>query len=240
MIVTGTANVRGLLLFDIDGTLLRPGDKAHQRSLAEAMAEVFGAEPSLDGVPLAGMLDSQIARLALERQGIPEHRVRDELPRMMQVMVERYRVALAQEERRSWVLPGIVPLAERLQAEFALAVMTGNASGVARTKLEAAGIAEHFPIGAYGDTAEHRHELVDVAAKAATTRHQVEFITEKMVIIGDTPRDIEAARAAGTCVIAVATGRFSVEDLEGYQPDLLFEHLGAVDEVLAGIDRLLG
>jgi phosphoglycolate phosphatase len=232
--------MQGLILFDIDGTLLRPGDRMHQQALVSALEEVFGVPATLDGVPLAGMLDSQIVRLALERHGIPERGIHHGLSQVMQLMAERYREAVARDERRSWLLPGVIELATRLQDCYALAVMTGNARGVARAKLESAGIANLFPIGSYGDSAEHRHQLVPVAAEVTAERFERRFVGNQTLIVGDTPRDIEAARAAGTQVLAVATGRFSVEVLREHAPDLLFDDLSDVEQVWRSIRRVIG
>jgi phosphoglycolate phosphatase len=223
--------LRGLILFDIDGTLLRPGDKAHQQALVMAMRDVFDVPVDLEGVPLAGMLDSQIARIALARRQVPPDEIRAGLNQVMDRMGRHYASMVNGEERRSWLLPGVLPLLERLADTLVLAVMTGNARGVAHAKLRAAGIGHYFEIGSFGDTAEERHELVEVAVDAVEHMHGIRFVESRTVIIGDTPRDIEAGRLAGVSVAAVATGRFSVDVLGEHQPDLLFEDLSDVDTV---------
>jgi phosphoglycolate phosphatase len=231
--------VRGLILFDIDGTLLRTGDRWHQQALVSAVEEVFRVPATLDGVPLAGMLDSQIVRLALEQQGVSEADIYRGLSDVMQAMERHYRGLVSGSERRSWLLPGVVELANRLSSDFALGVMTGNAKGVGRAKLELAGVDDLFPIGSYGDSADHRYQLVAVAAEVAAESYDREFVGDEMMIVGDTPRDIEAGRVAGTSVLAVATGRFSIDDLEPHEPDLLFEDLSEVEAVHEAISRMI-
>lgn len=230
--------MHGLILFDIDGTLLKPGDPAHQRALLDAMQRVYGVDGTLDGVPLGGMLDSQIVRLALERHGFTAGEVAEGLPELMQAMAARYRELIDGDERRSWLLPGVTSLLDRLAGDYLLTVLTGNASGVARAKLEAAGIVGYFPIGAYGDSAEHRHELVGVVGEKAAERHRMTWQPESVVIVGDTPRDIEAARNSGVRVIAVATGRYTVENLREHNPDAVFPDLGETEAVQDTLRRL--
>jgi phosphoglycolate phosphatase len=230
--------MKPLVLFDIDGTLLKPGDKAHQLALTDAVKYVFELEISLEGVPLGGMLDSQIVRIALEKHGVPLNDIRAGLPAVMDQMGVRYLDLLEGDERRSWLLPGVHELVDSLVDEFVLSVLTGNASGVARAKLAAAGIDRYFPFGAYGDSADHRYELVPVAMKKMEIETGWQVEPDSVVIVGDTPRDIEAARESGTQVIAVATGRYSVDMLEEHEPDFLFSDLGAVDSVRSALKDL--
>jgi phosphoglycolate phosphatase len=232
--------VRELILFDIDGTLLKTGDLLHQQALLEAVDEVFGIRASLEGVPLGGMLDSQIVRLALAKYDVPPEDIRVGLPDVMGFMGDRYRALLNGEDRRHWLLPGVEELIERAADRYVLSVLTGNASGVALAKLSAAGLARYFPFGAYGDSADHRHELVPVALDRMRSEIGVAPDQALVVLIGDTPRDIEAARESGARVIAVATGRYSVAQLDDHKPDELFESLEDVDAVLTVLEQLTG
>jgi phosphoglycolate phosphatase len=233
--------MRGLILFDIDGTIVRPGDHVHQLAFVRALQEVFEVPVTLDGVPLSGMLDSQIARMALHPYGVDEERVSAGLVEMMAAMGRHYREMIATEERRTWLLPGVVELAESLRADgFALGVLTGNATPVARAKLEAAGVASLFPIGAYGDSARVRGDLVPVALERARDRYRIEFATRQTLLIGDTPRDIEAARHAGAGAFSVATGRYSMPALQEHEPDILLPDLGDTRRALRLIVDWLG
>lgn len=227
-----------VLLFDIDGTLIRPGDPIHQQALLDAIHSVYRIEASLEGVPLGGMLDSQIVRLTLEKYDVPADDVRTGLAETMTIMGKRYVELLGGGERRSWLLPGVEELLPRLNGERHLSVLTGNASGVARAKLSAAGIYQFFPSGAYGDSADHRYELVAVAIEHVQQSTSESLQHSDIVVIGDTPRDIEAARDSGTKVLAVATGRYSVDDLAEHQPDLLFEDLSDTVKIRQALDQL--
>jgi phosphoglycolate phosphatase len=231
--------VTPLILFDIDGTLLKPGDRAHQQALVDAVEAVYQVEVSLDGVPLGGMLDAQIVRLALEKYDIPPNDIRSGLADVMARIGPRYLELLNGDDRRSWLLPGVEELIDRMVTTFTLSVLTGNATSVARAKLKAAGIDHYFPYGAYGDSADHRHELVSVVVEKVRNATGVSPQPEDVLIVGDTPRDIEAARASGARVLAVATGRHKIDELADYEPDLLFPNLGEVDRVYQAIQEIV-
>lgn len=232
--------MRGLILFDIDGTLLQVGDRDHQRAFVSAMKQVYGLPATLDGVPLAGMLDSQIARLALSRHGLSDDEIDASLAEMIEAMGEHYAEAIAEQSRIERVLPGVVEVAERLQTErFALGVLTGNARSVAQVKLAAAGILRYFGFGAFGDSARERGHLVEVAWSEAESRYGRNFAPRQTLLIGDTPRDIEAARANQARVMAVATGRFSIDELRAHDPDIVFSDLSDVEAVLSTIATLI-
>lgn len=233
--------MHGLVLFDIDGTLLRAGDRDHQAAFVFAMQQVYGHPATLDGVPLAGMLDSQIARLALTRHGLSDEAIDARLADMIALMGEHYAAAVAAESRVERVLPGVVETAHCLRQEgFALGVLTGNARTVARVKLAAAAIADLFPAGAYGDTARERGHLVGAGLEDAWHHYGRRFQPGQTVLVGDTPRDIAAARAGGALVVAVATGRYSVEDLAAHAPDAVFPDLRDSRAVAAAVREMVG
>lgn len=232
--------MRGLVLFDIDGTLLRAGDPAHKAAFVTALRHIYGCPAMLDGVPLAGMLDSQIARLALGRHGLTEGDVDARLVEAVVLMGEAYAAAVSSGSRVHRLLPGTVALLEHLRdAGFALGVLTGNVQPVARAKLAAAGIDTLLPVGAYGDTAHERSQLVEMALLDADRHYGTAFPLERTVLIGDTPRDIEAARAGGVRVIAVATGQSSAERLAACSPDAVFPDLTATQAILTAIQNLV-
>jgi phosphoglycolate phosphatase len=231
--------VERLILFDIDGTLLRVGDLLHQQAVLDAIRDVFEIEASLEGVPLGGMLDSQIVRLTLEKYKVQQDAINSGMPEAMSRIGDHYQRLIGDEDRTSWLLPGIEELIPRLREQYTLSVLTGNARGVARTKLAAAGIDHFFPVGAYGDSARHRHELVPVAVEQVQQHTGTAPQPGAVVLIGDTPRDIEAARSSGSKVVAVATGRYPVDVLADDEPDLLFRDFGDVDHVVRSIEELM-
>ena len=217
---------RALVLFDIDGTLLRAGDREHGAAFRHAFEQVYGRPVTLDGVPLAGMLDAQIARILFERHDLDREEADARLHEMMEVMGQRYRQAIAERDMRERLLPGVVDAVQAcIRQEWPAGVLTGNGEAVGHAKLRATGLDEMLTFGAFGDAATERGHLVEIALDAARLATGAEFAREETVLVGDTPNDISAARYAGTRVIAVATGRFDVDALASHRPDVLLPDL---------------
>lgn len=212
-----------LLLFDIDGTLLRPmgfGKRAFQK----AFVEVCGTAPAGD-FPYDGLLDREIAAKTLEMSGLePEEGV-------MQKLLEKYIERLPSEipeDTSQWLCPNVPNLlSEALDKGHALAIVTGNVEEAARIKLEAAGLSVYFPAGAYGSDAAARSELVPIAVNRAGKHHGRGFSLDETFMVGDSVRDIDAARKAGVRSISVATGLAPLGRLSMENPDFLLETLSS-------------
>jgi phosphoglycolate phosphatase len=116
-------------------------------------------------------------------------------------------------------------------------VLTGNVRPLAEAKLETLGLTGHLDldIGAYGDHHENRAELVYLARRNAARAYRQDFAGEATVVIGDTPLDVAAARAAGARSVAVATGASSAAELAAAHPDVVLPDLTHTDAVLAAI-----
>ncbi len=221
-----------LLLFDIDGTLIRCGGLG-SRAVERTFAERFGWQNALAGQALDGKTDPAIFREALVRHGVePREALLDELAAAYLGHLE----AIAGDWERGAVLPGVHALLDALAARpVTLAILTGNCAGGARVKLERYGLAERFVCGAYGDDAARREDLLPVARERAGCGPEVPAL-----VIGDTPADIAVARRHGQRAVAVATGsRFRRADLAAHAPDLLLDDLSAPAPLLALVDALL-
>ncbi len=233
-------NSKGLVLFDIDGTLLRAGDRHHHRAFVEAFEEVYGLPVTLEGVQLAGMLDANIARALFDVHDLDHAEADALLDQMMTSMGGRYRKAVLEIELRERLLPGVSE-AVRACAELGLAtgVLTGNARSVAYAKLERAGLTDLLVTGAFGDSARERGHLVEIAIAAAEEATGHRFRPDETVLVGDTPQDIHAARQARTRVIAVATGRFDVHQLAQIEPDAVLADLSDTSAFISAIEQVL-
>jgi phosphoglycolate phosphatase len=201
-----------LLLWDIDGTLLQRASLEHALALHEALTEIHELDRETlaqVNVMAAGRTDGAIARDLLGACGIHDFEV--ELVRKR--TVSRF-AFLCPDDLSAKVAPGIDDALRRLDRDprFRFSLLTGNFEEVARLKLERAGIGSYFERGqgAFGSDAEDRNELVPIARERAG-----DWPRERTVVIGDTPRDIECARADGVRVLAVATGPYSVHELAG-------------------------
>jgi phosphoglycolate phosphatase len=204
---------RLLLLFDVDGTLLRAGATEHGRALREAAEQVHGIPPiDAFGVEFAGRTDASIVRDMLAVAGVPGEAADARWEEVQAAAMEAYE-RLCPDDLSERVLPGIVELLEALAErpdEFRLSLVTGNLEPLARLKLERARLGRFFEPGQGGFASDHasRAELPGIARARAG-----DWPRERTVVIGDTPRDIACARADGVRVAAVATGPFAIEAL---------------------------
>jgi len=238
------ANSQILAVFDLDGTLLRAPDPVHAAGFDHALRAVFGTGASVGALPKSGRLDRDLAREALLSVGMapPDAVAADgdgwsrQVDQVMAVMGRYYRLRVREGDRLDWVLGGVSELLRKLHAAgIATAVATGSARLVGETKLAAAGLAAHFPAGAYGDEAVDRADLFRRALRQATEVYGRRFLAANAVVIGDAPVDIEAAREIGARVVAVSSGRHGADALEEHGPDALFNDLANVDNVVRAI-----
>jgi phosphoglycolate phosphatase len=202
-------------LFDIDGTLLLSPDRTHRYALHRALLDVYGVETTIDGIPYHGKTDPGILRAALERLNVPTDVINSRMPAALEVV---RRDATEKADRfRPNVLPGIYGLVALLQASAKLlGVCSGNVEVVARLKLKAAGLAEHFAFGCFADDCELRIDVFRQGMQEVARRLGP---AAKVCFIGDTPEDIRAAQGAGGHIVAVGTGIFKVDDLAAHGPD---------------------
>jgi len=203
-------------LFDIDGTLLRSRDRIHMDSVAIGVHRVTGFEITLAGILLHGSTDTAILREACNQAGVPaeilESRSEAILEAMRQVVSER------RDELDLIRMPGVEEALSHLARKGALlGLATGNLEMIGWIKVERAGLREWFRFGGFSDHFPIRAELVSQAAKKA---REMAGTHASICVVGDTPRDIQAARANFLSVIAVATGKYSFDELMEHQPEV--------------------
>lgn len=206
-------------LFDIDGTLLRSRDRIHMDSLPWSVHRITGFEITLAGVQLQGNTDTAILREACRQAKIPADVLEERYDAILESM--RNCVAERRQELDPIVMPGVAEVLRHLAQKGALlGVASGNLEAIGWIKIEKAGLREWFRFGGFSDQFPIRAELVRQAAhKARELALPGSTAAVKICVVGDTPRDIEAARANSLSVIAVATGRSSFEQLLECRPD---------------------
>ncbi len=229
------------ILFDIDGTLTADGDGggAGSAALNFACKDLFGKENGFDGIQKAGKTD-----LIILKEGFALHRV-PYTPENAQAFRDRYLHYLArfvnEDGRRAHSLPGATELLDALRersGEAAFGLLTGNWSDGARIKLSSVGLAHYFfsngtrPLGAFGEDAPTRPELVPVAWKRFRERFGSNAEPENTAVVGDTPRDIEAAKVNGAMAIGVTTGPYSRAQLEEAGADAVLDGISDAQAVL--------
>ena len=200
-----------VLLFDIDGTLVSMKG-AGRRALVRAFTEELQRPDVFDDLEFAGMTDPAIIRYGLTRAGIPVD------PDPVARLLAAYVAALEDEVRRSTnclVHPGVEALldAAAARAEIAIGLGTGNVRAGARAKLERLGLYHRFAFGGFGCDHEERPRLIGIGAARGAAHLGRPLADCRVVVIGDTPRDVEAAHAIGAAAVAVATSTFSTEAL---------------------------
>lgn len=225
-----------LVLFDIDGTLLWT-DGAGRRSMEHALLQTFGV-PGDPAYRYDGKTDQQITREQMRAAGIPEETISARMDAVLDAYVERLGEELTRDAQAARLCAGVPALLDALEAHegATLGLLTGNIERGARKKLEAVGIDfARFRVNAFGCDHADRPELPGFAQRRAREVMGVDMPGERMVIIGDTPADIQCGRSLGVRAIGVATGRYGVEELAAHAPAAVFATLEQTDDVVAAI-----
>ncbi len=208
-------------LFDIDGTLMRSRDRVHYDSVAASVRRVTGFEITLAGVPIHGSTDTAILREACRQARIPEKVLEEQYDAILEAMQSC--VAERRHELDPELMPGVEEVLRHLAQKGALlGVASGNLEAIGWIKIEKAGLREWFRFGGFSDHFAVRPELIGSAAQKA---RELAGSSARICVVGDTPRDIEAARANFLPVIAVATGKYSFEELLQCQPEVCVSSL---------------
>jgi len=214
---------RALVLFDIDGTLVRRAGPHHREALVHGVRRVTGLETTTDGIPVQGMLDPDIISAMMRRAGAGRAAISEAMPGIQRA-AERYyvRVCPVLEGKHC---PGVPPLLDRLTRRgVLLGLVTGNLTRIGWRKLERAGLRRHFRFGAFGEMAKTRAGLAKMAIGEARRKGWIER-GAAISLIGDAPADILAAQANGIRSIAVATGLTGEEELRKLRPEILLKDL---------------
>lgn len=221
-------------LFDIDGTLLLAAG-AGQSAMEAVLLEEFGCKlPENLNIPSAGRTDRAITQDLLALFELPDHDIGHS--RFHDAYVSRLPEALAQ--RSGTVLPGIQQILEHLHLSdhATVGLLTGNYRRGADVKLKHFGLDHYFPFGGFGDQHLHRNEVAREAHRETNSYLNAQVDPDDIWVIGDTPADIECARAIGAHVIAVCTGMFNFDELAPHNPDYLVETMQETDQILQWLE----
>jgi phosphoglycolate phosphatase len=220
-----------MVLWDIDGTLVRAGELG-ATVFEEALEAVYGAPPAAR-VRMSGKTDPQIVHEYLAMMAWDDGRAGE-------VLVElAARLAAAEQRLRleGVALPGAARLLVRLAAADGVvsSILTGNIAPNAQVKLRAFGLDGwlDFEVGAYGSDHRDRTALVPIALARLAERDGVVLDPSQVWVVGDTPRDLACARAVGARCLLVATGRYSFAELDSLDADAVVRGLDDTDGVLA-------
>jgi phosphoglycolate phosphatase len=215
-----------LVLFDIDGTLVRTGG-AGVKAFARTFATAFNVADGFERLKFAGRTDTSLVREFLGFHQIPP------TPENLQRFFERYVFWLDHllRESETEVCPGVWEFIRELQAlpqAPLLGLLTGNIRLGAEIKLRHFNLWNVFQTGAFGDDHEDRDQIAAVAQQRASRILETELRGDEVLVIGDTPHDIQCARAIGAKALGVATGGAKLEDLKRHQPDWAIPDMRAI------------
>jgi phosphoglycolate phosphatase-like HAD superfamily hydrolase len=224
-----------LVLFDVDGTLISARG-AGRRAMRVAFERVFGTAGGIDRYDLRGRTDTRIVHDVMSAEGWEPARVTERLDEFFEVYVGGLTTEIG-DGRNVIMLPGVAAVIERLDhsADAVLGLVTGNIEEGARVKLLPTGLWPRFQIGAFGSDHMDRRRLPSLAARRAHALLGTAFSPRDVLVIGDTPHDIDCARAFGAVAVAVATGQHSRDELLADNPDFFFDDLSDADRVLAAL-----
>jgi phosphoglycolate phosphatase-like HAD superfamily hydrolase len=203
--------------------------------MARAFEDEFGIANGFAQLSFAGRTDAWLLQHAALVHGVEYDSSR------LQRVRENYLGYLAYEVQqpgpRKNILPGVASLLETLSArdDVFLALLTGNFEGGARIKLEYFGLWRHFRCGAFGDETSDRNALLKTAVARVASCGQPIPEPSQIVIVGDTPFDIEVARAGGVRSVAVATGTFPAPTLKDAGADVVLDDLSDLAATLAAL-----
>ncbi|TML68427.1 MAG: HAD family hydrolase [Actinobacteria bacterium] len=203
------------VLFDIDGTLISTGG-AGAEAWRRAFTDLHGIPANIEDVTEAGMPDQMVVTVTFRHVigRVPE-------PREIAALMAKYLEHLPETVTESTgyvVFPGVHELLSRLcDSGHLLGLTTGNIEAAAHIKIARAGLNRFFTFGGYGSDSPNRGELTRIAIQRAATILGAQPAAS--YVVGDTPRDIEAAHDAAAIAVGVATGHFTVDDLRSAGAD---------------------
>ena len=234
---------RRILLWDIDGTLIRSAKAGGYKVYTiPVLEEIFGTAGRLADMRVSGMTDLQIVFEALSDAGISQEEILERAEVLVSRLTEEARRVTGNGAKFFEVIPGVRETLEALaqHPRYESALVTGNIKPMAYLKMELVGLDKFFTLpGAFGDESHNRRDLPARAAERIRKHLQLDLAPEQFIVIGDTPNDIDCAQHFGARAVAVGTGRFySNEEILACKPDALLPDLSDVDLVVRTLERL--
>jgi phosphoglycolate phosphatase len=225
-----------LVLFDIDGTLLS-SEGIGRTAMRRALGSIFGS-PGNPAYRYDGKTDRQIVRDVMRLEGHSDEYIDSQMEKLIDTYLEGLRENAKSGNFNVRPLEGVADLLDALEPrkDVVLGLLTGNVEPGARTKLIAAGInPDRFRINAFGSDNEQRPELPAIAQRRASEKLGLDIERGRMIVIGDTPADIACGRSLGAKAIGVASGHYTVEQLQEHDPYAVFPSLANTQQVLESI-----
>ncbi len=214
--------MKKLLLWDIDGTLLKSGD-ASRRALEYAIKRIFSIEASLGDIDFSGRTDLTIFRRLFSKYELENNK--ENLQGLSELYFQQLTVELPKGD--GVVCPGVPEVLEiaHQRDDLVQGLLTGNFERSAQAKLEHFKLWQYFEFGAFGEESYDRNDLGPKALERAQHACRHTFPSEHIFVIGDTLHDIACGKALRANTIGVATGWTKAEDLAVHNPTALLTDL---------------
>lgn len=230
-----------LILFDIDGTILKFKHYLAKKLFSELLQELFNKEIPESAIPdFHGMTDLQILKIISDNIGFPYSKTEELLPDIWEKMLTVFDQHTVEDNIE--LLPGVGQLINKLNSlnDISLGLLTGNFQENAYLKLKAVNLDSYFSFGAFGNDSIDRNDLPIIAINRANEFYKDKlFSNRNTIIIGDTHRDEECARVNNIKCICVCTGNQNFEELITLNPDALFNDLSDTELIIKTIFELL-
>jgi phosphoglycolate phosphatase len=237
------SSLERILLWDIDGTLIRSARTgAFKDYTIPMLEEVFGTSGRLAEMQVSGMTDLQIVAEALRDEGFTHEDIRERIDHLRERYMDEMKRATGNGSEFFQLLPGVRETMQAIAEEprYRSALLTGNIEPAAYLKMELMGLAEFFDLpGAFGDESHDRRDLPALAAERISQHLGIELEPHQYIVIGDTPNDIACAKHFGARSLAVGTGRlYTTADLLECEPDAYVPNFADPALVLATLAQL--
>lgn len=222
-----------LFLFDIDGTILKLNQYRSKEFFKSAFKEIYNLEVSIEKMPdFSGMTDLQIIYDICESVSFPYNSALNKINEFWEYLIPIFDKEIVPEKIK--LMPYINECIDFLNqfSNAYLGIVTGNFRENAILKLNSYNLAKHFEIGAYGCENRFRNYLPPLALDRAKQKWEKQFVPENTIIIGDSPKDIHAAKSNNMMSIAIATGFCGIDELEKYSPDYLVADLSNHKDII--------
>jgi phosphoglycolate phosphatase-like HAD superfamily hydrolase len=227
--------VKSILLFDIDNTLLK-NTISHHRAFEIAFSRMYGVQSNVQAINPHGKTDLQIINEVLKQADLSDSEINTKLKNCLEIIIDLF-MEMVKDESLT-VIAGVRELIQSLFTDgYLLGLVTGNLEAIAWEKLRRAGLKGFFGFGGFGSDNSRRAELVGIALSRAQAVYGGNN-NRPVILIGDTPLDIEAGKEAGVHTIGVATGKFNEEELRNSRADAVigsFEPREAFYKILENI-----
>ncbi len=233
-----------ILLWDIDGTLLRSTVQGgYKKYFSATMLKVFGSAGILEDIIPSGMTDTQIMFEALKNEGFRSEQIFERRDELLKVFKREMTKVLSAGGEPYETLPGAKEILEKTDQSpnFINALLTGNLSVAAEIKLGSVGLWHYFENSpnAFGEISHERKDLASEAGRLFNEAFDFQFSPGQFIVIGDTPNDILCARHFGAKSLAVLTGRNQTEErLAKEKPDVIIDDLTDTEKLLEIFENL--